>query len=465
MSARTALAFFVLGLSLASTVLGQTKLFDDSGKGSKPPERDRDRTVVEHVAPLAGAAAVMALVPPAVLAPEGGWTPENVRRANDVLKARANGRRATFTVRVNHGPTPVTDPRGRRQVVAAGYRAGGLPIWHYLYFGDEQRSALAGVKPGDELTVTGTIDPATIEVRADATALEIDMAGCAVVPPPVGGRGDGPLPVVALADRRPIGTAVRETPQGLELSGDGLVESRAEFAVPIEINAVVRTTGDTRLFFGRGHVILNWADNRDDLRFTDPATGSYVGRTGNGRMPTDRWVKVRWVVDEGQTVVYVDGQERCRVSGPYRGMVGRVGIGGWIGAKVTVGTLTVSPYPPGSGGTDGRPGVAGGTGDAARAFSGRWHGEWKRGGTYEYEFANGRFTSSGGASAAFRVEGGAVGIDLRAAQPGTTNFDRYTPAGADRLLLESWPTADDFRAGKPPSDFGVAVRPSGRKEP
>jgi hypothetical protein len=275
---------------------------------------------------------------------------------------------------------------------------------------------------------------------------------------PVPPRG----PIDLLAGARPVRVDRRDGPQGVELRGDGLVETAAEYPVPLEINATVRTTDkNVRLYYGRGVIILNWEMNADDLRFHDPATGGHVRGVGNGRIPDGRWVQIRWLVEDGRTTLFVDGRERMHVDAPYKGFVGRVGIGSWGDSTVTVRSFTATPL--GRAGPDGPPVPPGGPPAVdASAFAGVWRGRWNHGGEGgHYTFAGDRFTSSGGASARFKVEDGAVTIDHAIAQPGTRDLNRFTPAGRDQLLLESWPSVEAYRAGGRATHFGVATRVPG----
>lgn len=91
-------------------------------------------------------------------------------------------------------------------------------------------------------------------------------------------------------------------------------------------------------------------------------------------------------------------------------------------------------------------------------MDGRWAGRWQHGQEYTYTFdAAGRFTSSGGAALPFeREKHGATVVRHPAAF--NRHVNRFTPAGRDRLLLESWPSPEEYEAGKPPTDFGIARR-------
>jgi hypothetical protein len=75
---------------------------------------------------------------------------------------------------------------------------------------------------------------------------------------------------------------------------------------------------------------------------------------------------------------------------------------------------------------------------SSRPFVGQWHGRWRNSPDCGYTFTEDQFSSTGGASMKFTVEEGSV-----------VN---------NRLLMESWATWDDYAAGKPPSDFGLATR-------
>jgi hypothetical protein len=95
---------------------------------------------------------------------------------------------------------------------------------------------------------------------------------------------------------------------------------------------------------------------------------------------------------------------------------------------------------------------------SSRPFVGQWHGRWRNSPDCGYTFTEDQFSSTGGASMKFTVEEGSVVNKYSSARGEPRQVDRFSPAGQDRLLMESWATWDDYAAGKPPSDFGLATR-------
>jgi hypothetical protein len=87
-----------------------------------------------------------------------------------------------------------------------------------------------------------------------------------------------------------------------------------------------------------------------------------------------------------------------------------------------------------------------------RPYLGQWHARWRNAPDCDYTFTDDQFTSTGGASSKYSVEDGSVVLK------GFWGVNRFSPASRDRLLIEGWPTLDDFASDKPPFNFALATR-------
>jgi hypothetical protein len=108
------------------------------------------------------------------------WTQLKVDAVDKELAKSTKGKTATLKLTVERVMTG-TELRGHICVVAKTIKLGELPVWHWCYFTEDHESELASLQPGDEETITGTVDPASMQVRNDkVVALEIDLAQCTI---------------------------------------------------------------------------------------------------------------------------------------------------------------------------------------------------------------------------------------------------------------------------------------------
>ncbi|MEF3308745.1 hypothetical protein PV433_07465 [Paenibacillus sp. GYB004] len=111
-------------------------------------------------------------------------------------------------------------------------------------------------------------------------------------------------------------------------SDGGYAVTPEKYKVPVVVDAMVKTDStNIRLRFREGAVILNWENNKDELRWHDPISGKEVGVRGKGRVPENEWIRIVWRIDESSASLIVDGEERCRFEGDYRDAAGQIGIG------------------------------------------------------------------------------------------------------------------------------------------
>ena len=147
-----------------------------------------------------------------------------------------------------------------------------------------------------------------------------------------------------------FGCVIRQTPDGIELVGQGRPFMNAAaltpqtFRAPFVIRATAKTdTTNLRLYWHAGEVILNWECNVHELRVHDPRTREELGLPGKGFITANAWHDVEWSLTKRLMRVVVDGDVRFEGEGDYADIVAPVAIGPCFGSTVTVRSLVVTP--------------------------------------------------------------------------------------------------------------------------
>jgi hypothetical protein len=142
----------------------------------------------------------------------------------------------------------------------------------------------------------------------------------------------------------------------VERSADGLVLSGSEAREflqapqlarpPFTFRATLKTDeADVRFYYGLGQVILNWADNPQELRVHDFATGAITGVRRRGALAPNVWHDLAFNVRTNGLTVSVDGETRLEAEGFYRNLKSAPGIGP-SGGEITVKSVRIE-QPPG----------------------------------------------------------------------------------------------------------------------
>ena len=160
------------------------------------------------------------------------------------------------------------------------------------------------------------------------------------------------MPEIPLFELVPVSECVAKCDsEWLSVSGYGYVRTPGVYAVPLRIEAVAKTDStNLRLHFAKGHVILNWEVELEEMACYEPVYGHAFFAEGQGRIPRDTWVRVTWEIQEDFMRVLVDGELRYSNEGEtpdefqrnnYSGLIGPVCIGPGWGSTVTVESLKV----------------------------------------------------------------------------------------------------------------------------
>ena len=134
--------------------------------------------------------------------------------------------------------------------------------------------------------------------------------------------------------------------EGILLQGDDRLSTPGIFQPPVDITIVAKTDStNIRIAYAADQVIFNWENNMDELRVDGgPADGLH--RAGAGRIPTGKYVAIRWVVTSKGQAIYVDNELRFQHEGDYSGVKRCVSVFPGFDSKVTVKSISVRPGSP-----------------------------------------------------------------------------------------------------------------------
>ena len=120
---------------------------------------------------------------------------------------------------------------------------------------------------------------------------------------------DGPEHITALVEKG-LGSPVK-------LEGTQSITTRATFKPPVQITIVAKTDStDLRIGYAANEVIFNWSVNPQQLRI-DGGLANGQHKAGAGKIPTNKYVTIKWVVTASKQSIYVDDELRFEHSGDY----------------------------------------------------------------------------------------------------------------------------------------------------
>ena len=114
-------------------------------------------------------------------------------------------------------------------------------------------------------------------------------------------------------------TALVEKGRGspVKLQRTSSITTRATFRSPVQITIVAKTDStNLRIGYAANQVIFNWEVDPQQLRVDGgPANGQH--KAGAGKIPTNKYVTIRWVVLPTKQSIYVDDELRFEHNGDY----------------------------------------------------------------------------------------------------------------------------------------------------
>ncbi|MCB1063504.1 MAG: hypothetical protein KDN20_11360 [Verrucomicrobiae bacterium] len=224
--------------------------------------------------------------------------------------------------------------------------AGQLKVLNW--YADELESVV------EDFTKKGEIDKA-VEIRklVDLQRERIAKADAGEKVPDQGKtdspQGTGGREILVLGSRGKYETAgmlpikVDRAGRLFTLSSQGnatSVRSNEDLVTPFRVLARAKTDStEIRLYFGnKGAVIFNRAEGNRKSHFADPETGKWQEFQSGamGQLTVDQMYDLEIRVSENVIRVFIDGELLGEVSGDFRSVSGRIGIGPALGSTVTV---------------------------------------------------------------------------------------------------------------------------------
>lgn len=125
------------------------------------------------------------------------------------------------------------------------------------------------------------------------------------------------------------------------LTGDQRLESPQALRPPVEITLVAKTDStNLRIGYAADQVVFNWEVDPNQLRVDGgPANGLH--QMGEGNIPVNKYVTVKWLVSTTNQTIYVNGQRRFEHEGDYSEINRRAAVFPAEGSTVTVKSFKV----------------------------------------------------------------------------------------------------------------------------
>jgi hypothetical protein len=121
--------------------------------------------------------------------------------------------------------------------------------------------------------------------------------------------------------------------------GETLI-TKDSFKTPIEITIVAKTNStNLRIGYTARQVIFNWEVSKSELR-VDGGPGDGKHRPGQGEIPVDQYVTIKWKVTKSEETITVDGEQRFQNTGDYSEINSPISVFGGAGSKIKVMSLT-----------------------------------------------------------------------------------------------------------------------------
>jgi DNA-directed RNA polymerase subunit RPC12/RpoP len=138
-----------------------------------------------------------------------------------------------------------------------------------------------------------------------------------------------------------VAITVAECTKVTVLKGSARLDTPQAFRPPVKITVVAKTDStNLRLAYAADQIIFNWEMDKSQLRVDGgPADGLH--KAGAGRIPTGKYVTIRWVVTPTHQAIYVDGKLRFTHDGDYSQINRCVSVFPANGSIVTVKSITV----------------------------------------------------------------------------------------------------------------------------
>lgn len=111
------------------------------------------------------------------------WTDLRIDAINDVLHQKAEGQPGQFSVTVAKVESKKDAAEGKRLAITGKTLAvGQVKVWNWYWFDDNQKAALATIKPDQPLTIKGRIQSVHFKRDGSTVVLAFNFDRCELVP-------------------------------------------------------------------------------------------------------------------------------------------------------------------------------------------------------------------------------------------------------------------------------------------
>jgi hypothetical protein len=125
------------------------------------------------------------------------------------------------------------------------------------------------------------------------------------------------------------------------LKGNQRLESPQALRPPVEITLVAKTDStNLRMAYAADQIIFNWEVD-PNLLHVDGGPANGLHQAGQGHIPVNKYVTVKWLVSTTNQAIYVDGQLRFKHDGDYSQINRRASVFPKNGSTVTVKSFDV----------------------------------------------------------------------------------------------------------------------------
>jgi hypothetical protein len=125
------------------------------------------------------------------------------------------------------------------------------------------------------------------------------------------------------------------------LTGSTELRTLQSFRLPVEITIVAKTDStNLRLAYAADQIIFNWEADQSQFR-VDGGPGDGHHAMGKGKIPSEKYVMIKWVVTSNHQAVYVDGELRFEHEGDYSQIERPISVFPANGSTVTVKSIEV----------------------------------------------------------------------------------------------------------------------------
>lgn len=190
-------------------------------------------------------------------------------------------------------------------------------------------------------SIDDNVGPA-VALPASTGPVATPLPAAEVQPKPADPGWTDITPTLTGGQRTPSGIILREAPPMTKQR----TQSKNRYRPPLEIEYVCQTDStNIRLSYACDQMIFNWESNQDQLRIDGgPAAGQY--RNGAGRIPANKFITIRQVIEPGKMDVFVDAQLRASWGADFSKVDSPIAVFSGANSTVTVKSVRIRSNTP-----------------------------------------------------------------------------------------------------------------------